>query len=39
MNLALKSAKLQISYRQLPLNIHSWARDTAALAACVAIQR
>ena len=31
-------ANLQITYRQLPLNIHSWARDAAALGACVAIQ-
>ncbi len=31
-------AKLQITYRQLPLNIHSWAQDAAALSACVALQ-
>ncbi len=30
--------KLQITYRQLPLNIHSWAQDAAALSACVALQ-
>lgn len=31
-------SKLQIVYRQLPLNIHSWARDAAALSTCVALQ-
>ena len=30
--------KVQITYRQLPLNIHSWAQDAAALSACVALQ-
>ena len=31
-------SSLQITYRQLPLSIHPWARDAAALGACVAIQ-
>lgn len=31
-------SKLQIIYRQLPLNIHPWARDAAALTTCVALQ-
>lgn len=31
-------AKLQIIYRQLPLNMHAWAQDAAALSACVALQ-
>ena len=30
--------KLQITYRQLPLNIHAWARDASELSACVALQ-
>ncbi|MBV9085035.1 MAG: thioredoxin domain-containing protein [Acidobacteriaceae bacterium] len=31
-------SQLQITYRQFPLNIHSWAQDAPALAACVALQ-
>ncbi len=31
-------SKLQLTYRQFPLNMHSWAQDAAALAACVAMQ-
>jgi len=31
-------SQLQIIYRQLPLNIHPWARDAAALSTCVALQ-
>ena len=31
-------AKLQITYRQLPLNIHAWAQDAAAVSACAALQ-
>jgi len=30
--------QVQIIYRQLPLNIHSWARDAAALTTCVALE-
>jgi protein-disulfide isomerase len=30
--------QLQTIYRQLPLNIHPWARDAAALSTCVALQ-
>jgi protein-disulfide isomerase len=31
-------ARLRIIYRQLPLNIHSWALDAAELTTCVALQ-
>jgi len=31
-------AKLQITYRQLPLNIHPWAPNAAAVSACAALQ-
>jgi len=31
-------ARLQIIYRQLPLSMHPWARDAAALTTCVALQ-
>jgi protein-disulfide isomerase len=31
-------AQVQVIYRQLPLNIHSWARDAAALTICVALE-
>ena len=31
-------SQLQIAIRQFPLNIHEWARDAAALAACAALQ-
>ncbi len=30
--------KLQITYRQLPLPMHPWAQDAAALSVCVALQ-
>lgn len=35
---AEERAKLQVTYRQLPLNIHAWAQDAAAVSACAALQ-